>query len=91
MGNGKRRDYRDFSLEDVYLSLTRWVCCRNLSRVFFFFYLFSLLTILWVMRVYIVWVKEIKVTLKNIQVETFAGHFRLGLSHEVTHEIQPGT
>ena len=31
-----------------------------------------------------------KSTLKRLQVESFAGHLRLGLSREVTHEIQPG-
>ena len=41
----------------------RWVCCRNLSRVF--------LTLLWVMRVYIVWVKGIRVTLKILAVSAF--------------------
>ena len=30
-----------------------------------------------------------KGTLKNNQAKSFAGHSRLGLSREVTHEIQP--
>ena len=31
-----------------------------------------------------------KTYFKNLQVVSFASHSRLGLSHEVTHEIQPG-
>ena len=65
MGEGRRRCYNDFSLRmssSLSLSL-RWVCCvvENLFRVF--------LSecpplLLWVIRVYIVWVNGKKVTLK---------------------------
>ena len=53
--------HKDFSLKDEQLSLTKWVLQKPLSRIFF---LNSLLTILWIMRVYIIWVKRIRVTLK---------------------------
>ena len=56
------------------------LCCRNLSRIFF---LNSLSLLLWVMRVYIVWVKSKKVTLKIFQVKSSAGTSRDGLSHKV--------
>ena len=53
---------------------------ENLSRVF----LSELsLILLWVMRVYIVWVKGKKVTLKIFQAECFIGTLRDGLSFEV--------
>ena len=62
MGEGRRRGYNDFSLRMSSFLSKRWVCVvENLSSV-------SLsewsLMILWVMRVYIVWVKGKKVTLK---------------------------
>ena len=63
MGEGRRRGYNDFSLRMSSSLSKRWVCVvENLSRVF--------LSKqpphnLWVMRVYIVWVKGKKVTLKN--------------------------
>ena len=61
MGEGRRRGYNDFSLRMSSFLSERWVCVvENLSSV-------SLsewsLMILWVMRVYIVWVKGKKVTL----------------------------
>ena len=63
MREGWRRGYNDFTLKD------RCVCVvENLSRVF----LSELPQLhLWVMRVYIVWVKGKKVTLKNPPVRMF--------------------
>ena len=52
---------------------------ENLFRMFLFGWP---LLHLWVIRVYIVWVKDKKVTLKIFQVENFAGTSRDGLSHE---------
>ena len=46
---------------------------ENLSRVFFS--LNDLLILLWVMRVYIVWVKSKKVTLNNPQSRKFREYF----------------
>ena len=49
----------------------RWVCVcvvENLSRVFLFEWP---LILLWLIRVYIVWVKGKKVTLKNLQAKSF--------------------
>ena len=72
MGEGRKRGYNDFSLRMSSSCSKRWVCCvvENLSKV-------SLskwpLIILWVMRVYIVWVKDKKVTLKILQAESFVG------------------
>ena len=57
------------------------LCCKNLSWDFSLNIVFFLL--LWVMRVYIVLVKGMKVTLKNLQVKNFAGTLQDGLSHEV--------
>ena len=64
MGKGRRRCYNDFSLKMSSSLSKRWVCCvvENLSSVFLFKWP---LILLWVMRVYIVWVKGKKVTLKN--------------------------
>ena len=63
MGEETRRVYNDFSLSMSSSLSKRWVCCvvENLSRVFLSEYP---LLLLWVMRVYIVWVKGKKVTLK---------------------------
>ena len=81
MGEGRRRDYNDFSLRMSSSLSKRWVCCvvENLSRVFLSKQPFLLL---WVMRVYIVWVKGKKVTLKILQAKCFVGTSRDGLSHE---------
>ena len=54
MGEGKRRGYNDFSL--------RMSSSLSLKDVFLFEWP---LLHLWVMRVYIVWVKDKRVTLKN--------------------------
>ena len=54
---------------------------ENLSRVFLFEWPHLHL---WVMRVYIVWVKGKKVTLKKIlQAESLAGISREDLTHEI--------
>ena len=52
---------------------------ENLSRVFLFEWP---LILLWVIRVYIVWVKSKKVTLKILQVESFTGISWKGLTCE---------
>ena len=70
MGNERRRGYNDFSLR---LSLSkRWIRCvvENLSRVFLSEWS---LIFLWVMGVYIVWVKDKKVTFKILQTKSFTG------------------
>ena len=72
MGEGRRRGYNDFSLRMSSFLSKRWVCVvENLSSV-------SLsewsLMILWVMRVYIVWVKGKKDTLKNPPGREFHGY-----------------
>ena len=72
MGEGRRRGYNDFSLRMSSFLSKRWVCVvENLSSV-------SLsewsLMILWVMRVYIVWVKGKKVTLINPSGREFRGY-----------------
>ena len=69
MGEGKRRGYNNFSLRMSSSLSKRWVCVvENLSRVF----LSEWPALhLWVMRVYIVWVKGKKVTLKNPPGRTF--------------------
>ena len=53
----------DFSLRMSSSLSKRWVCCvvENLSRVFLSEWP---LILLWVMRIYIVWVKDKKVTFK---------------------------
>ena len=56
----------------------RWVCCRNLQS----FHEQPLL-LLWVMRVYIVWVKGKKIALKILQAQSFAGTSQDDLSREV--------
>ena len=63
MGEGRRKGYNDFSPRMSSSLSKRWVCVvENLSRVFLSKWPPILL---WVMRVYIVWVKDKKVTLKN--------------------------
>ena len=64
MGEGWRRGYNDFSLRMNSFLSKRWVCCvvQNLSWVFLFEWP---LLFLWVMRVYIVWVKGKEFTHKN--------------------------
>ena len=52
---------------------------ENLSRGFLFEWPPLLL---WVIRVYVVWVKGKKVTLKNLQTECFATTSQEGLTHE---------
>ena len=63
MGEGRRRGYNDFSLRVSSSLSKRWVCyvVENLSRIFLSEWP---LIHLWVMRVYIVWVKGKKVTFK---------------------------
>ena len=63
MGKGRRRGYNDFSLMMSSSFSKRWVCVvENLSRVFLFEWP---LLHLWVMKVYIAWVKSKQVTLKK--------------------------
>ena len=63
MGEGRKRGYNDFSLRMSSSLLKRWVCVvENLFRVF----LSEWPSLhLWVMKVYIVWVKGREVTLIN--------------------------
>ena len=80
MGEGRRRGYNDFSLRMSSFLSKRWVCVvENLSSV-------SLsewsLMILWVMRVYIVWVKGKKVTLKMFYAKRFVSILWEGLTRE---------
>ena len=79
MGEERRKNYNDFSLRMSSSLSKRWVCCvaKNLSRVFLSKWPPILL---WVMRVYIVWVKGKKITLKILQVESFAGISQVGPS-----------
>ena len=81
MGEGRRRGYNDFSLKMSSSLSKRWVSyvVKNLSRVFFSEWS---LILLWVMRVYIIWVKGKKVTLKILQAECFTGTLQDGLSRE---------
>ena len=61
MGEGRRRGYNDFSLRMSSSLSKRWMCIvENLSRVFLSEWP---LLHLWVMRVYITWVKGKQVTL----------------------------
>ena len=64
MGEGRRRHQNDFSLRMNSSLFRRWMCCvvENIFRVFLSKWT---LILLWIMRVYIVWVKDKKVTLKN--------------------------
>ena len=86
MGEEMRRGYNDFSLRMNSSLSKRWVCCvvENLSRVFLSKWPPILL---WVMRVYIVWVKDKKVTLKIIQAKHFASISREGLTHETLTKL----
>ena len=72
VGEERRKGYNDFSLKMSSFLSKRWVCCgiENLSRVFLFEWSHLLL---WVMRVYLVWMKGKNVTLKILQAECFAG------------------
>ena len=81
MGDQKENRLQRFLTKGwVVLFLSKnWVCCRNFSRVFSQ----QPPLLLWVMRVYIVWVKGKKVTLKILQIESFAGTSRDGLSCKV--------
>ena len=82
MGEERRKNYNDFSLRMSSSLSKRWVCCvaKNLSRVFLSKWPPILL---WVMRVYIVWVKSEKVTLKIIQAERFVSISWEGLTCEI--------
>ena len=63
MGEGRRRGYNDFSLKMSSSLSKRWMCVvENLFRVFLSKRPFIHL---WVIRVYIIWVKGKNVTLKN--------------------------
>ena len=77
MGEGRRRGYNDFSLRMSSSLSKRWVCCvvENLSRIFLSEWPFI---ILWVMRVYIVWVKSKKVILSY----DFCHNIFVGLFHD---------
>ena len=86
MGKGRRRCYNDFSLKMSSSLSKRWVSCvvKNLSKVFLSEWSPILL---WVMRVYIVWVKGKKVTLKILQVESFASFSQVGPSCETLAKL----
>ena len=79
MGEGWRKGYNDFSLKMNSALSERWVCCvvENLSRVFLSK---QPLLLLQVMRVYIIWMKGKKVTLKILQVESFVDTSLVGPS-----------
>ena len=81
MGEEMRRGYNDFSLRMSSSLFRRWMCCvvENIFRVFLSKWT---LILLWIMRVYIVWVKGKKVTLKIIQAERFASILPDGLTCE---------
>ena len=62
---GMRRGQNDFSLR-MSSSLSKiWVCVQQKTYLGFFLQMASL-QFLWVMKIYIVWVKGKKVTLKNL-------------------------
>ena len=85
MGEGRRRGYNDFSLRmSISLSKKMGVCVvENLSRIF----LFEWPTLhLWVMRVYIVWVKGKKVTLRNPLGRMFRDYLARGPYPRDTHK-----
>ena len=86
MGGGRRKCYKDFSLKMSSSLSKRWVCfvVENLSRVFLSEYP---LIFLWVMRVYIVWVKGKKVTFKILQVERFMSISWEGLTRETLAKL----
>ena len=81
MEEERRRDYNDFSLRISISLFKRWVCCvvENLSRIFLSEWP---LILLWVIRVYIIWVKGKKVTLKILQAESFMSTLRVSPSCE---------
>ena len=81
MGEGRRSGYNDFSLKMSSSLSKRWACyvVENLSRVFLSEWP---LILLWIMRVYILWVKGKKVTLKILQTERFASISWEGLTHK---------
>ena len=81
IGEGRRRGQNDFSLRMNSSLSKRWMCCavENLSKVFLSE---QPLIFLWVMRVYIAWVKGKKVTLKILQAKCFMGTLQDGLSCE---------
>ena len=66
-------------------TLYTWNRCAVKTSLgfFFFFSLNNLLTLLWVMSVYIVCVKGIRVTFKILQAKSFMSTSRDGLSREV--------
>ena len=72
MGEGRRRGYNDFSLRISSFLSKRWVCVvENLSRVF----LSEWPPLhLWVMRIYIAWVKGKQVTLKKPPGKKFSNY-----------------
>ena len=75
IGKGRRRGYNNFSLRvSSSLSLKDGCVCvvENLSRVFLSKWS---LILLWVIRVYIIWVKGKKCTLKNPPGKTFCEYF----------------
>ena len=86
MGEGWRKGYNDFSLKMNSTLSERWVCCvvENLSRVFLSK---QPLLLLQVMRVYIIWMKGKKVTLKILQVESFVDTSRVGPSRETLAKL----
>ena len=84
MGEGMRRGYNDFSLKISSFLSKRWVCVvENLSRVFLSEW--SHLH-LWVIRVYIIWVKGKKITLKNSPGREFRGYLARRPYPRDTHE-----
>ena len=87
---GSRRDYNDFSLRmssSLSLSLkVECVCVLQKTYLGFFSLKWSPLY-LWVMRVYIVWVKGKKVTLKNLQSRESRKYFVRMPYLRNTHEI----
>ena len=86
MGEGRRRCYNDFSLRMSSSLSKRWMCCVVENRSKVFHSKWSLI-LLWVMRVYIVWVKGKKVTLKNLQAERFASILWEGLTSETVTKL----
>ena len=64
MGKGRRRGQNEFSLRMSSSLSKKWVCVLQKTYLGFFS-LNGLLILLWVVRVYIVWVRGKKVTLKN--------------------------
>ena len=86
MGEERRIGYNDFSLRMSSSLFKRWVCCavENLSKVFLSEWP---LLLLWIIKVYIVWMKSKKVTLKNLQAESFAGISQVGPSYETLAKL----